>query len=259
VTRELKLALIVGFSLVLIVTVLVSDHLSKARSQTLAPPLDRVPLAMQPEPFVPEPIAETRRAAAREALDTGVPAPELGPVVAAGPVVIHQGEEPSGGLPGFVPAGRTELVTAPVAGEPRPPTIKEPPASPALAERVHVVDEGETLFQIARKYYGAGTAWTKIAQANGIKPESLKVGMKLRVPGVRVADSTVPVPPAAKPADAAARSSFTMYTVKRGDTLEGISTKYLGSPRRLSDLLRANGIEDSDTLNIGQTIKIPNS
>ena len=30
-TRELKLALIVGFSLVLVVTVLISDHLSQAR------------------------------------------------------------------------------------------------------------------------------------------------------------------------------------------------------------------------------------
>jgi len=36
VTRELKLALIVGFALVLTVAILVSDHLSKARTANLA-------------------------------------------------------------------------------------------------------------------------------------------------------------------------------------------------------------------------------
>ena len=35
-TRELKLALIVGFALVLVVTVLISDHLSHARQTELA-------------------------------------------------------------------------------------------------------------------------------------------------------------------------------------------------------------------------------
>lgn len=64
VTRELKIALIVGFSLVLVVTVLISDHLSKARRSDLdtkladrpqltpAPPAE----AIEPAPMRPAPV-----------------------------------------------------------------------------------------------------------------------------------------------------------------------------------------------------------
>jgi nucleoid-associated protein YgaU len=55
VTRELKLALIVGFALVLGVTVLISDHLSKARLSTLETSADSQPQhAPAPAPVEPE-------------------------------------------------------------------------------------------------------------------------------------------------------------------------------------------------------------
>jgi len=55
VTRELKLALIVGFALVLGVTVLISDHLSKARQSTLETSADSQPQhAPAPSPVEPE-------------------------------------------------------------------------------------------------------------------------------------------------------------------------------------------------------------
>lgn len=55
VTRELKLALIVGFALVLGVTVLISDHLSKARQSTLETSADSQPQHVPaPAPVEPE-------------------------------------------------------------------------------------------------------------------------------------------------------------------------------------------------------------
>jgi nucleoid-associated protein YgaU len=59
VTRELKLALIVGFSVMLLVTVLISDHLSRGRKAQLEAKLPEQPPvvvaqapAKEPEPFV---------------------------------------------------------------------------------------------------------------------------------------------------------------------------------------------------------------
>ncbi len=48
VNRELKLALIVGFSLVLVVAVLISDHLSSARKAAMANLVNDLPSAVNP-------------------------------------------------------------------------------------------------------------------------------------------------------------------------------------------------------------------
>jgi len=45
------------------------------------------------------------------------------------------------------------------------------------------VVNGDTLFEIAKAYYGKGDQWKKIAEANGnLKPETLKVGQKIHIP-----------------------------------------------------------------------------
>lgn len=62
------------------------------------------------------------------------------------------------------------------------------PAKPAatVAEGVHVVQSGESLYAIARAAYGDGELWNTIYDANkqaiGADPTALKVGMKLRIP-----------------------------------------------------------------------------
>ncbi len=52
VTRELKLALIVGFALVLVVTVLISDHLSHARQTELAGNIQPEPIKAAEPPAI---------------------------------------------------------------------------------------------------------------------------------------------------------------------------------------------------------------
>lgn len=61
---------------------------------------------------------------------------------------------------------------------------ENPPKTPA-AKRVHVVEEGETLGEIAKKYYGRKSAWRKIQDANKTKvPQDGKVqaGQELEIP-----------------------------------------------------------------------------
>ena len=59
------------------------------------------------------------------------------------------------------------------------------PAAAPAAERIHVVEAGETLSGIAKKYYGKANAYMKIFDANKdvLKdPDKIKPGQKLRIP-----------------------------------------------------------------------------
>jgi len=60
------------------------------------------------------------------------------------------------------------------------------PAPAAAAERFHVVEKGDTLSAIAKKYYGNANLYEKIFGANLDilhDPNKIKPGQKLRIPG----------------------------------------------------------------------------
>lgn len=65
-------------------------------------------------------------------------------------------------------------------------TSAAPPTDPAPgAVRMHVVQRGETLWTISKRYYGNGREWRKIyaANRNRIKnPSDVPVGIKLIIP-----------------------------------------------------------------------------
>ena len=49
--------------------------------------------------------------------------------------------------------------------------------------RIHVIQPGERLWDIAERYYGKGHLWPKIRAANpGIDPLNLKLDAKLLIP-----------------------------------------------------------------------------
>lgn len=75
-----------------------------------------------------------------------------------------------------------------------PPTAAAPP-TPAAREdviiaadrgqRTHIVQKGDTLYQLARRYYNDAAKWRTIYQANQGKlrsPDTLPVGTKLVIP-----------------------------------------------------------------------------
>ena len=58
-------------------------------------------------------------------------------------------------------------------------------ATAAEAAKVHVVEKGDTLGAIAKKYYGKASAYMKIFEANRDvldDPDKIKPGQKLRIP-----------------------------------------------------------------------------
>ena len=49
--------------------------------------------------------------------------------------------------------------------------------------KMYTVKRGDTLWAIAKKYYGSGAKYTKIATANKLKnPNIIKIGQKLKIP-----------------------------------------------------------------------------
>ncbi|MCC6660937.1 MAG: LysM peptidoglycan-binding domain-containing protein [Phycisphaerales bacterium] len=296
-TREHKLALIVGFSLLLLVGVLISDHLSRAREAridtvTMEPaaavqaPSQQVPM----DPLLPvsgsaagSGTAETPTAAAV----TVIPEPSGGTVLGlagATPdtqrVAVH---EPGAGLGGdgslessilrsggtIAPAdGGVREFTLGKADAPRaavPPGGA--PAKPAVPDRTHVVKKNETLFAIAKAYYGDGRLWTTLAEYNKDRigrNGALREGQSLRIPARTVLTGKPDPAPArtVSPATIAAATriaSARTYIVKKNDTLGDVSKAMYGTSRRWRDILAANQstIEDEDRLTVGMVLKVP--
>lgn len=144
---------------------------------------------------------------------------------------------------------------------PRPTTRK--PAAPQNIPGVHVVQPGDTLSALARRY---GTTVNALVAANGMASANvpLLVNQKLKLPTASPAPAarpaarpaaTRPAVPAASPARPAAGAAGT-YTVKAGDTLYKISRQYGVSP---AALMQANGLtpETANTIRVGQTLRIP--
>ncbi|MCS7070853.1 MAG: LysM peptidoglycan-binding domain-containing protein, partial [Anaerolinea sp.] len=100
---------------------------------------------------------------------------------------------------------------------------------------IHVVQRGDTLYQIARQY---GVAIDEIARANGIaSPGNIRTGQRLIIP--RTSETAI------QPAQ--------VHTVQPGETLGAIARLYGVS---LEQLTAWNGLTDPNTLFVGQTIRL---
>ncbi len=73
-----------------------------------------------------------------------------------------------------------ELRIPPAVGAAAPPSASRPSTA---APRTHTVEKGDALFALAKRYYGDGSRFRALAEANGLDPEApLKVGSALRIP-----------------------------------------------------------------------------
>jgi hypothetical protein len=79
-------------------------------------------------------------------------------------------------------AGTTSSASsvAPVGPPPAPAATQAPPKP---AQRRHTLRSGETLYELAQRFYGNGAYWQRIATANNIRdPRRLTVGTVLVIP-----------------------------------------------------------------------------
>jgi len=187
--------------------------------------------------------------------------------------------KPGNGAPakagGTAPSIFDEFFKTPSKGTQSPPQdglAQEPvlppdPASVKPAEpRYHVVAAGETIAKIAKiEYPGVGQrAIDAIIKANPtVDPPRMREGTKLVMPelaAVAAPASGVPGPATVRPtAPAAELRPGTVYVVRQGDTLPGISKRAYSNAGRWQDIWIENfsAIDDPDHLNAGTRLKLP--
>lgn len=119
------------------------------------------------------------------------------------------------------------------------------PALPARAAPdhqsggVHVVQRGETLSQIARRY---GTSTTALAQANGIQnPNFIYAGQRLAIPG------------AAGGAAGGTAASGGVHVVRPGENLSAIALRY---GTTVAALTQANRLANPNHIYVGQRLVV---
>ena len=119
-------------------------------------------------------------------------------------------------------------------------------ASANLAQSVHIVQPGETLFRIA---LATGRTVDELAQANGLAPPyTIHAGNHIIIPD--------PNAPAQAPAENQAPASTTTstYVVQRGDSLAVIAARF---GINYLELAQMNGIANPDVLHVGQVLQVP--
>lgn len=101
-------------------------------------------------------------------------------------------------------------------------------------QETYIVKPGDTLYGISNQY---GVSVTELAELNGIKGSSLGVGTVLKIP----------INAGSNP------NNMFMYTVKQGDTLYKIATKYNTTVKKIMDL---NYLKNT-SITPGQVLRIP--
>jgi LysM repeat protein len=126
-------------------------------------------------------------------------------------------------------------------GEKKPVESKSNLSSVPIEYRVK---KGDTLSGIANKF---GVSVNALKNANGLKSNNIRIGMRLTIPGAFSTSSSTDLE--VSPDTGESKN----YTVKKGDTL-GLIAKKFKIP--VKDLKRANNIR-GNTIKVGQVLTIP--
>ena len=241
-TRENKLALAIGFGLMLFVGILVSDHFSAQR-------------------FDPATVAQVEEPAQVDVIQLETFGEQaLAPVVSPAPGSVDLAINGNSQIPG-APAADEIVVISP--NDPAGPVALavETAVADGTPVRFLKVKKGDTFWQIAKREYGDGSLGEKLKDYNkAVAPDAarLAIDSELRLPplevlkpGAAAGAATATAVAAAKPAAPRAAAS---YTVRKGDTAYAIARK---QGVKVADLLQQNGIKDPAALKPGQSIRIP--
>lgn len=122
----------------------------------------------------------------------------------------------------------------------------------AFADTVHLVEKGETLYSIGRKYQ---ITLSELRAANNLSENDvLKAGQKLTIPTPDIENAAVLNSSAGNGSQSYSSSSLEVYTVEKGDTFYGIARKY---NIKVAELFAMNDLGENDMLKAGQKLKVP--
>ena len=131
----------------------------------------------------------------------------------------------------------------------------------------HVVEAGESLSLLAKRYYGDYKKFNLIAKFNGLDDATrISAGQQIKIPVIQGipllegADQIVTEggkPVAAMPAALTGVKGDVPHTIQPGETLSILSKRYYGDISHYDLIARYNGLEDPTSIRVGQQIKIP--
>jgi len=227
-TRENKLALVLGFGLLLLAGILVSDYLS-AGKRVLEDPLIAASSSQIPNSEILKPAV---------------------------PMRLNNTPQQTQTARDVTPAPLREITLGTPTRRNVAPTTR---ANTADVD-VYYVKSGETLSTISTRYYGAPDHVEQIAKVNNLgNPNQVKVGTRLILPrsfGSKVASSN-----ASRSEAATAQTKVSRQTVKvrAGETLSDIAKRELGDGNKWRALWKANKnvVPNPNRLRPGTVLQLP--
>lgn len=238
-TRELKLALIVGFTLVLVVTVLISDHLSKARQVKLDTGTTQLTVAPAQWPR-----------------EVGGSSPTMNPV----PGPLAQIPETKAAEP--APAASRVSESTPHEPANEPLVTRTADGSKASNDAVPELRQGRANDPLADEIKARGGTIDN-------KTGTFQLPVTARVDRTPTGDSTRPVPGGAEKLAAPTTKPNTItptltageqsYTIAAGDSATKIAAKFYGDGKHWRKLAEFNpGVIGKDgEVRAGQSVRIP--
>jgi len=250
-TRENKLALVIGFALIVFVGVLVSDHFSAAR---LNEPAD---LTLNANSSLNADRSDQKLIDLQESKPASGNPVRLGrPAVVPTQYLASDGPAKRPSIPNEVHTIRLPDLQALAQRE----SVLE--AETTANDRVRFVHvrANESLSSICGREYGDQLLASALAKYNGISdPNLIRRGQRLRLPDATVlgghsSHRAAPPPPTAS------GPRYARYTVKPGESLSEIASRLLKSTQRwreIYDLNRDVIPGDPSSVRAGVTIKVP--
>lgn len=174
--------------------------------------------------------------------------------------------------------------------QPIPPEPNEESLTPEvktiaqkISELYYIVSEGDTLADIAKKFYGpiegnkrANVYWIFLANRKLLaSPHQIRVGQKLVIPRLSsskpaefdissifpdwMVEKVESIGRRQLPAETHEQKQIKEYVVREGDNLWSVAAAQLGDPTRYKEISRLNAgrLEDEDTLSIGMRLYLP--
>ncbi|OHB98553.1 MAG: hypothetical protein A2W74_03585 [Planctomycetes bacterium RIFCSPLOWO2_12_38_17] len=132
--------------------------------------------------------------------------------------------------------------------------------------RMHKVQQNDSLYKIANKYYGDESKWLLIFNANRDKlPDrnSLKIGTELFIPEEKtIIQSTkeeTTIPTLMQMTEVEDTKSSRRHTIQKGDSLYKIALQYYKDGLKWNKILEVNSkiIKNQSSLPVGAEIEIP--
>jgi len=119
---------------------------------------------------------------------------------------------------------------------------------------IHRIQEDETLWSIATKYYQNGYHWVEIKEANNLEnPDALVVGQVLTIPAVVQESGDID----SLAASTDARPLHESVIVTKGESLWTIALREYEDPYRWTDIAKANNLANPDIIHPGNILRLP--